>query len=349
MSQNSHYRVGVVGVGGRGLGVATICAGLPNAKVVAIADLIPERLDKATQKLGEMACYDHHTSMLQHEDLDMVVVATLGMDHKEPTVDAAAAGVKGIYVEKPMETSLAECDAMIEACEASGTKLSVGHQRRWWPEYQAVRDAIRSGALGQAVHGYVYWSTGRVGSMGTHLFDALNLVVDSDAAWVSARIDPSSQPWPQWPDVLDPGAMGFITYRNGVRIAVDVMDDVRQPIDMLFYGSRGRLYAMEDAKNIQYWARDAEPEGPYQGFIALPPQPFQSPPPPQDLSAHGAKEGLAELLECIENGREPASTGAHGRAVLEIIVAFHLSNQKQMQPVALPLTGDAIDLDLNFR
>jgi len=350
MGKQSYYRVGVVGVGDRGLGLAHYLNQVPNARLVAVVDPLPERLDRAAQELGEIALYDHHTSMLQdNKALDVVVVATLGLDHCEPTVDAAAAGVRGVYVEKPLATSLADCDAMIEACRASGTVLSVGHQRRWWPEYHAARDAIRAGDLGRLVHGYMYWSTGRVGSMGTHIFDALNIIVDDEVEWVSGRLDPTSEPWPQWPDLLDPGAMGFIVYRNGVRVAVDVMDDVRQPIDILLFGTRGRLHFLEDGAHIKYWARDEEPEGPYDGFVPLPERPFAAPPPPKDKSTHGTVEGLAELLDCIEQKREPSSTGAHGRHVMEIIVAFHLSSQDNMQPVRLPLTGEALQLDLRFR
>ena len=351
MSKHSYHRVGVVGIGGRGLGLARYCTQLPNAKLVAVADPLPERLARATQELGEIARYDHHSSMLADKalDLDVVVVATIGLNHLEPTVDAAAAGVKGIYVEKPMATSLADCDAMIEACRASGTVLSIGHQRRWWPEYYAARDAIQAGDLGKLIHGYMYWSTGRVGDVGTHLFDALNIIVDSEVEWVSGRLDPASEPWPRWPDILDPGVMGFIVYRNGVRVAIDAMDDVRQPIDIMLFGTRGRLHFLEDGAHIRYWARDEEPGGPYDGSVPLPERPFPAPPPPEDKSAHGTIEGLAELLGCIEQKREPSSTGAHGRQALEIIVAFHLSSQDNMQPVRLPLTGSAIQLDLKFR
>src|SRR5688572_30398182 len=106
------YRFGVVGLG-RGFSVAQAVREVPNARLVAVADLLPERLDAAEREFGEVACYEHHKAMLQHEQLDVVVVATLGLHHREPVVDAAAAGVRGVYVEKPMATSLADCDAMI--------------------------------------------------------------------------------------------------------------------------------------------------------------------------------------------------------------------------------------------
>ena len=127
--RRSHFRVGVVGLG-RGLAVARAVRAVPDAKLVAVADLLPERRAAAAREFGDVACYDHHGAMLRHAALDVIVVATLGLQHREPVVDAAAAGVRGVYVEKPMATSLADCDAMIAACGAAGAVLTVGHQRR---------------------------------------------------------------------------------------------------------------------------------------------------------------------------------------------------------------------------
>ena len=58
MNNRSTHRVGVVGVGGRGLELAHYCAQLSNAKLVAVADPLPEKLDRAAQKLQpvQLAC-----------------------------------------------------------------------------------------------------------------------------------------------------------------------------------------------------------------------------------------------------------------------------------------------------
>jgi predicted dehydrogenase len=349
MSKRREYRIGVVGLR-RGLALARYCQQLPNARLVAVADLVPERVDAARQDLGDVAGYDHHRAMLQRESLDVVVVATAGLYHHEPVVDAAAAGVRGVYVEKPMATSLADCDAMTEACRAAGAVLTVGHQRRWNPSYRAARDAIRAGAIGRPISGYVTWSSGRIGSVGTHFFDALNLVVDDEVAWVSGRLDPTSTPQPQWPDLLDPGGMGFLVYRNGLRVAVDAMDDVRSSFDIYLLGDKGRMHVLRDAAEFRYWARERAitPQEAYREQVPIPARELPGAPPGERLLGTEL-DGLRELLACIEQRREPSSTGAHGRHALEIIVALHLSSRDNMRPVHLPLAGDALHLDLRFR
>jgi predicted dehydrogenase len=265
-------------------------------------------------------------------------------------VDAAARGVRGIYVEKPMATSLADCDAMIDACRASGTILTVGHQRRWNPNYRVARRAIRDGAIGRLVNGYVMWSTGRLGSVGTHYFDALNMVIDDEVAWVSGRLDPASTPQPQWPDILDPGGMGTLVYRNGARIAVDAMEDTHTAFNMYHFGTKGQLHVLRDGREFRLWALDEEVPARQMYAQGTPlPQRELAVVPGGAPSSADWQAGLEELLACVDQQREPSSTAAHGRHALEVIAALHLSSRHNMQPVALPLRGEVARLDLKFR
>ena len=70
---------------------------------------------------------------------------------------------------------------------------------------------------------------------------------------------------------------------------------------------------------------------------------------PENRHDAGTLTGLAELLECMETGREPSSTGVHGRQALEIIAAIHVSSRQDMRVVRLPLSGEDVEMDLKFR
>src|SRR5438093_4157535 len=67
-------RVGIVGVRGRGLSLARYWRLVPGARVVAVADLVPERLEEARRELGDIALYASHLDMLEREDLEVVTV-----------------------------------------------------------------------------------------------------------------------------------------------------------------------------------------------------------------------------------------------------------------------------------
>ena len=149
-------RVGVVGVGGRGLQLAGYWLDFPGAKFVAVADYKPELIERARELDPSIVGYASHAEMLEHEDLDIITIGTTGQFHAAITKDACADGIKAIYCEKPMACSLADADIMINACKASGTVLQIGHQRRWLQATTAVRQAIKDGAIGQPTFGYLY-------------------------------------------------------------------------------------------------------------------------------------------------------------------------------------------------
>ena len=80
---------------------------------------------------------------------------------------------------------------------------------------------------------------------------------------VSRQLSAKLEDDPEWSERLaaDPGAFGFITYANGVRMAVDCMSDVLLPYTYMFCGTRGRLDVFERGWDIQYRARSADVGG----------------------------------------------------------------------------------------
>src|SRR5512139_17185 len=83
-----------------------------------------------------------------------VVVATPHPAHATVTTEALRAGAHAI-VEKPLASSLADCDAMIGAARAAGKRLATISQRRLYAPTRRVRDAIDAGKLGRPVLGTV--------------------------------------------------------------------------------------------------------------------------------------------------------------------------------------------------
>ena len=85
--------------------------------------------------------------LIARADVDLVVLASPPAVHRAQTVAAAQAG-KHILVEKPMAQDEAECAAMVEACRASGVRLSVVSQHRFRDTPAAARRLITEGAIG---------------------------------------------------------------------------------------------------------------------------------------------------------------------------------------------------------
>lgn len=94
------------------------------------------------------------SKMVTEYQVDLVIICTPHPFHLDPCVEAAKAGAH-ILVEKPLASTLEDCDTMIEACKAHNVKLGVISQRRWYPPVWRMKEAIAAGKIGKPVIGTV--------------------------------------------------------------------------------------------------------------------------------------------------------------------------------------------------
>src|SRR5207247_4944901 len=93
--------------------------------------------------------YTDYREMIAAERPDLVCIATRPGPHAETTQLTAAQGVRAIYCEKALCCSMAEADAMVDACERFGVAFNYGTQRRYIPLFRRVRELIQSGGVGR--------------------------------------------------------------------------------------------------------------------------------------------------------------------------------------------------------
>ena len=90
--------------------------------------------------------------MLADPGIDAVYIGTTNDLHAERTIAAARAG-KHVLCEKPLAMTLAEAEAMIEACSEAGVVLATNHHLRGAPTILAIRERFEAGAIGEARRG----------------------------------------------------------------------------------------------------------------------------------------------------------------------------------------------------
>ncbi|MFW5886006.1 MAG: Gfo/Idh/MocA family protein, partial [Halanaerobium sp.] len=132
------------------------------SKIVALCDIYPEKAEKAADKYNlEVDIYDDHKKMLARDDIDLISVCTPPYTHAEITIDFLNAN-KHVICEKPMASSLAECDAMISASEKNNKMLSVISQNRFTNPMMKLKKVLESGLIGPIVYAQVdsYWWRG---------------------------------------------------------------------------------------------------------------------------------------------------------------------------------------------
>jgi UDP-N-acetylglucosamine 3-dehydrogenase len=180
-----------------------------NVELVAFVDPIIERAEHYANLHGGKA-YSNYVEMLKNEKVDAVSVCTPNFLHAEISIAAANAGAH-VLVEKPMATTAAESEAMIEAAKKNGVFLMVGHNQRLMPPHVKAKEILESGKLGKVLTfrtsfghpGPEGWSIdgreswffrkeeaimGAMGDLGVHKSDLIRWLLADEVAQVAAFV-----------------------------------------------------------------------------------------------------------------------------------------------------------------
>lgn len=142
-------RVGIIGAGGIAHQHATCYQCIPEAKVVAVADIVPERADEVARMLGAEPL-DHGDRIIERQDVDVVDICVPTYLHCEFALKAAAAG-KHVLSEKPIALTMEEGLKMIEATRKANVKFMVAQVLRYFPENVSARKVMTDGSIGKPV------------------------------------------------------------------------------------------------------------------------------------------------------------------------------------------------------
>ena len=149
-------RVGVIGAGTYGETLIQAFHSVHkagNIDFTAVADVNPAALEKMKDLYG-LKGYTDYKAMFDAEALDAVAVVTPDYLHKEITIEAARRKIH-LHVQKPIATDVQEGKDMIAAAEENKVMLYVDFHKRFDPGHIHLRQAVRSGKLGEIQYGYI--------------------------------------------------------------------------------------------------------------------------------------------------------------------------------------------------
>ncbi|MCC2668713.1 MAG: oxidoreductase domain protein [Armatimonadetes bacterium] len=136
-----------MGCGGMGRSLGRQLNTIEQARIIGVADVSTEAIARASEELKAPG-FENIEALISRPDVGAVIVATPGFLHRQYTELAAAQG-KHVFVEKPMATNLADCDAMMAAVDAAGVKMMVGQVLRYYPTWWQILELVRQGEIGQ--------------------------------------------------------------------------------------------------------------------------------------------------------------------------------------------------------
>lgn len=141
-----------IGVGNRGSFLLRGILQQPNAKVVALCDIKPDRLDKAATAAAKdnPATYSDWRRVIDRKDVDAVFVGTPPYLHSEMAIAALKAG-KHVYCEKPIGVNAAQVRSLVEVARSTKRVFVPGQQLRSLKQLGEAVGKIREGAIGDVI------------------------------------------------------------------------------------------------------------------------------------------------------------------------------------------------------
>lgn len=283
-----------------------------------------------------IATYADYREMLAKESLDILSVVTSDHRHADIVVEAAEAGVRGIFCEKPIATSLEDADRMIEAVERKKAILSVDHTRRWNPIYHKAKELVRLGAIGRLrlIVGNLGGPRAMLFRNGTHLIDTICFFAEADPEWVMAELDEGYEDYWEYrgdgghDPTTEPGALAYIHFKNGIRAFYNGTRPSVPDFSLELMGSEGRIHV--DDAGLELYTLDSKSGGLVHRTVRL-----------EAYMKSGIVAAIEELIELMEKGGYGISDGREARKALEIIIAMLESQRRGNSKVWLPMPRKA--------
>lgn len=324
---------------------------LPDAELIAVCDIVPERAEDFARKYRAQAYLDYR-DLLAREDIDIVTIATPSGNHAEIGMAAAQAG-KHVMVEKPMSMTLAAADLLIKTCRDCGVKLAVIHQNRFNKSINLLRGALEAGRFGKLTHGQatVRWNRNQdyytqATWRGTKLQDGGVLMNQSihNIDLLQWMLGPVESVYGYTTTALrriemEDVAGAVLKFKNGaiglIEAATTIYPkNIEETLNI--FGETGSVIIGGIAVNrVEVWEFPQSDEEKKKIFES------QENDPPT-VYGFGHREIIEDMIQAVKNDRQPAVPGEEGRKALEIILAIYRC-QETGQPVRLPLIEDFVD------
>jgi len=140
-------RLGLIGLGAVGQVHLQNCLKLPNAELVAVADVSKKALKRA-QNMGVADVFEDYHKLVDYSNVDAVIIALPTHLHRECFI-AASERHKHILIEKPLARHVNEGKDLLLSAQKHGIKVMVGYQLRFDNSFQELKSTIEKGELGE--------------------------------------------------------------------------------------------------------------------------------------------------------------------------------------------------------
>jgi predicted dehydrogenase len=355
-------RTALVGCGKVGHLHAAALQTLPESEFVAVCGRTREKADAFAEKYHVTAFTDVN-EMIAKAKVEALCICTPHPEHAAPTIAAAQAGVH-VLIEKPLASSLADCDAMLAAARAGKAEIGTVSQRRFYPPCQRIHHAIRDGKLGQPILGTTTMFSWRDEAYyrsdpwrGTWKGEGGGVLVNQSPhqldllLWYMGEVEEVFGYWANLnhPSIeVDDTAIAVVRFKSGAlgNILASNSQNPAINVRVSVHGENGASAAVQTDGGAMFIAGVTQAiEPPFNDLWTIRGEEhllaqwededarlFSSVNPMEYF--HGLQ--IQDFLRAILEGRQPAVTGEDGRRTVELFTAIYRATQDR-KPVQFPL------------
>jgi predicted dehydrogenase len=370
-----NLKTGIIGCGKvTGIHAAALKA-MANASFTAIYSRDAKKAAEYASRYG-VKPYTSITEMIQREQLDMVTICTPHPAHAGPTIEALRAGAN-VLIEKPLASSLEDCDAMLAVAKETGKKIGIISQRRFYAPCQRLKAAIDAGKIGKPALGTVamfgwrnedYYKSdpwrgkwkeeggGVLVNQAPHQLDLLQWFMGSEIEEVYGTWKNINHPYIEVEDT----ALAILKFKNGA-VANIIVSNAQKPGiygKVHIHGSNGASVGVQTDGGAMFIAGMTS-------ILEPPVNDLWTVPGEEHLLKEWVKEDsdyfngvdsanyffqlqFEDFIDAIHEDRKPMVSGKEGRVTVEIFTAIYRS-QREGKPVKFPLLPEYDRSDFDGR
>lgn len=330
-------------------------------EIVAVCDVIPEKMEALLAKYElqsdqSIKRYADYKEMIEAEKPELASIATESGIHAEIALHCIDKGVN-VIIEKPMAMSMEDADKIIEAAKAKNVKVSACHQNRFNVAIQELRKALEAGRFGKLSHGsiHVRWNRdhnyydqaswrgtwaqdgGALMNQCIHGIDLLRWMMGDEIEEIYGA---TRQQFHDYLEAEDVG-MAVVKFKNGAIGTIEGTTNVypkNLEETLYIFGEKGTVkIGGTSTNNIDVWdfADETEADSKNKDLKEA----------TSNVYGNGHTSLFADVMDAIENDRQPYVDAVAGRNALEVVLSIYKS-QKEGKPVKLPLEDFAsVDME----
>jgi UDP-N-acetyl-2-amino-2-deoxyglucuronate dehydrogenase len=334
VTAHRRYGFGIVGCGVIAPVHAAAIAALPNARLVAVTDIVPETARAFADGRGAEPEPDLD-ALLARPDIDVVSVCVPSGLHADIGIRAARAG-RHLVMEKPVDITVAAADRLLDSAASAGVGLTVISQHRFDPGVRRLRELVDQGRLGRLVLGdaVIKWyrsqdyydsgdwrgtwaadGGGALMNQGVHYVDLL--------CWIMGEVEEVTALCATQAHTIEVEdvALALLRFRSGAVGVLQASTAVYPglPERLEISGTGGTVIVEAGGIRVAELADEKGDVGAYGRKI----EPASAPAASRKTAGQAHQAQLADFLAALDSGRQASVTGVEARNCLALISAVY--------------------------